>query len=106
MGLSIIIWFFFVIFYDLATMATTTFLSHNSLKISLLLGLLFNPVDMVRVTSLIVVGGESVFGAAGVVAVKQFGSMGALIIISMIILLVWVYLPLYISLKMFKRQNL
>jgi len=105
-GMSVLIWFFFVIFYDLATMASTTFLSHNTLKTSLLFGLLFNPVDMVRVTSLIVVGGESVFGAAGVVAVKLLGSMGALIILSLVILLIWVFLPLYISLKIFEKQNL
>lgn len=105
-GMSILIWFFFVIFYDLATMASTAFLSHNTLKTSLMVGLLFNPVDMVRVTSLIAVGGESVFGAAGVVAVKLLGSMGTLVVLSLVILVSWVCLPLYISLRIFEKQNL
>lgn len=105
-GLSVLIWFFFVIFYDLLMMASTVFLSHNTLKISLIAGLLFNPVDMVRVTSLIVVGGESVFGAAGVVAVKLLGSMGALVALSLMILVFWVVLPLYISVKVFDKQSL
>lgn len=105
-GMSVLVWFFFVIFYDLIMMASTVFLSYRTLKTSLLVGLLFNPVDMVRVTSLIVVGGESVFGAAGVVAVKLLGSMGALVGLSLVLILLWIALPLFISIKIFEKQNL
>ncbi len=105
-GMSVLVWFFFVIFYDLIMMASAVFLSYRTLKTSLLVGLLFNPVDMVRVTSLIVVGGESVFGAAGVVAVKLLGSMGALVGLSLVLILLWVALPLFISIKIFEKQNL
>ncbi|MCP4567435.1 MAG: ABC transporter permease subunit [FCB group bacterium] len=105
-GLSILIWFFFVIFYDLAIFASTTYLSHGTLKVSLLLGLFLNPVDMVRVTSLMAVGGESIFGAAGVVAVKMLGSMGALIIISLILTICWIIAPLLLSMKIFSKQNI
>ncbi|MEE9555557.1 MAG: ABC transporter permease [candidate division Zixibacteria bacterium] len=105
-GLSVLVWFFFVIFYDLIMMASTVFLSHRALKTSLLVGLLFNPVDMVRVTSLIVVGGESVFGAAGVVAIKLLGSMGTLMGLSLVMVVLWVAIPLLIAIKIFEKQNL
>jgi Cu-processing system permease protein len=105
-GLSVLVWFFFVIFYDLLMTASTVFLSHNTLKTSLMAGLLLNPVDMIRVTSLIVVGGDSVFGAAGVVAVKLLGSMGTLVALSLVTLFAWVGFPLYIALKIFDRQSL
>ncbi|MCP4634192.1 MAG: ABC transporter permease subunit [candidate division Zixibacteria bacterium] len=105
-GLSILVWFFFVIFYDLLMMSSTLYLSHSTLKSSLLFGLLFNPVDMIRATSLIVVGGESIFGAAGVVAVKQFGDIGTLVVLSLVIISVWTLLPLLISIKLFNRQDL
>jgi len=105
-GLSLVIWFLFVIFYDLMMMASTVYLSPGTLKSSLLLGLLFNPVDLIRVTSLIIVGGESMFGAAGVIAVKTFGSMGALVALSFAVIIVWLITPLAVSLRIFKNQEI
>ena len=105
-GLSLVLWFIFVIFYDLMVMASTVYLSHGTLKSTLLLGLLFNPVDLIRVTTLIIVGGESMFGAAGVIAVKTFGSMGALIALSFAVVIIWLLAPLMISLKIFGRQEI
>jgi Cu-processing system permease protein len=104
-GLSVLLWFFFVIFYDLAVLASTTYLSHGTLKTGLLIGLFFNPVDMVRVSSLLAVGGDSIFGAAGVVAVKTLGSTGALTVISLVLVIAWIVVPLLISIKLFDRQN-
>ncbi len=105
-GLSILVWFFFVIFYDLLVLAGTALLSYQTLKIGLMAGLLLNPVDMVRVTGLIVVGGESIFGAAGALAVKLLGSMGTLVAMSIGIILIWIILPLFLSIKIFEKQNL
>jgi len=105
-GLSLFIWFFFVIFYDLAMFASTVFLSHGALKTSLLFGLFFNPVDMVRVASLVVIGGDSIFGAAGVVAVKMLGDMGTLLALSVTIVIIWVLAPLLLSIKLFQKQNI
>ncbi|MCP4704459.1 MAG: ABC transporter permease [candidate division Zixibacteria bacterium] len=105
-GLSLFIWFFFVIFYDLAMFASTVYLSHGTLKTSLLVGLLFNPVDMIRVASLMVIGGDSIFGAAGVVAIKMLGSMGTLLTLSLTIVIGWVIAPLLIALKIFQKQNI
>ena len=105
-GLSVLLWFFFVIFYDLVILAGTTYLSHGTLKVSLLVGLFFNPVDMVRVSSLLVVGGESIFGAAGVVAVQILGSLGALSIISLLLIICWIVAPLLAAIKLFEKQNI
>jgi Cu-processing system permease protein len=105
-GLSLILWFILVVFYDLMVFASTVYLSHSTLKSVLFLALLFNPVDLIRVTSLIVVGGESMFGAAGVVAVKMMGSMTNVIILSLAIILLWVVVPLLLSIKLFKKQSL
>lgn len=105
-GLSILLWFFFVIFYDLAMLGSTIYLSHGTLKLSLLVGLFFNPVDLIRVSSLLVVGGESIFGAAGVVAVKFLGSIGTLVGASLILIVVWIIAPLMLSIKIFNRQSI
>jgi Cu-processing system permease protein len=105
-GLSLVVWFLFVIFYDLMMLASTVYLSHGTLKASLLLGLIFNPVDLIRVTSLIIVGSESMFGAAGVIAVKTFGSMGALVTLSFAVIIIWLIAPLALSLRIFKRQEI
>ncbi|MCP4580513.1 MAG: ABC transporter permease [candidate division Zixibacteria bacterium] len=105
-GFSVLVWFFFVIFYDLLMMSSTTYLSSSTLKSSLFIGLLLNPVDMIRVTSLIIVGGESIFGAAGVVAVKMLGDMGALVGLSLIIITFWVAMPLTLAIKLFGKQDI
>ena len=105
-GLSILLWFFFVIFYDLAVFGSTVYLSHKTLKFSLLVGLLLNPVDMIRVSSLLIVGGDSIFGPAGVVAVKLLGSMGTLLGISLILIIGWITAPLLLAARLFQKQDI
>jgi ABC-type transport system involved in multi-copper enzyme maturation permease subunit len=46
------------------------------------------------------------FGAAGVIAVKTFGSMGALVTLSFAVIIIWLIAPLAFSLRIFKRQEI
>jgi Cu-processing system permease protein len=72
----------------------------------LLAGLLGNPVDLTRVLSLLVVGGPEFFGPAGATLVKLVGSTAAAGSIGIAGLILWILLPLLVSIRLFSRQSL
>ncbi len=68
--------------------------------------LLGNPVDMVRVMSLISVGGTTVFGPAGASLTKLLGSSASIGLLFSGMLLLWIVLPLGAAILLFRRQSL
>jgi len=106
LGVSIGVWFFFELIYGLMMLGTTLYLSHATLRVLLLVGLLGNPVDLTRVLSLLAVGGADLFGPAGATLVKTAGSAQAAAFAGLGALLLWVLVPLLASVRLFSRQNL
>lgn len=106
LGTALGIWFFFVMFYDLIIMAMTLYLNDSTLQNVLVFGLLGNPVDMMRVMSLVTVGGNSMFGPAGATLVTTIGNTNTLVMLFLGVLILWIIIPLAISIYLFKRQNL
>jgi hypothetical protein len=70
------------------------------------LSLFGNPADMVRVSALAVMGGTSIFGAAGALVVKFLGGTisAALLVISA--LLVWAVGPLVFANRVLRGQDI
>ena len=70
------------------------------------LSLFGNPVDMVRVSSLITLNGPAIFGTAGAALLKFLG--GAAAGNSMLIfgLLMWIVTPLLVSVFALRRQDI
>ncbi|MEK7251375.1 MAG: ABC transporter permease subunit, partial [Bacteroidota bacterium] len=64
-GIALFLWFFFVLFYDLLALGGTMFLKGQTANTFLFLSLFGNPVDMVRVATLIILDNVTIFGAAG-----------------------------------------
>jgi Cu-processing system permease protein len=106
LGVSIGVWLFFELFYGLIMLGTTLYFSRATLKVLLLAGLLGNPVDLTRVLSLLAVGGAEFFGAAGATLVKTTGSVAVAGGVGLIALLVWILVPLAVSIRLFSRQDL
>ncbi len=106
LGTALGVWFFFVMFYDLVVMAMTLYLKKSVLSNVLIFGLLGNPVDMVRVMSLISVGGTTVFGPAGASLTKLLGSSASIGLLFSGMLLLWIVLPLGAAILLFRRQSL
>ncbi len=106
LGIAIGVWIFFEVVYGLLILGTTLYLSSPVLKYTLILGLLGNPIDIVRILSLISVGGLEFFGPAGVTLLKFAGSEWLTILYGMIALFLWTVIPLGVSIKIFSRQNL
>ncbi|MDH3628995.1 MAG: ABC transporter permease [Acidobacteriota bacterium] len=106
LGLALGTWVFFELVYGMLMLGTTLYLSPAVLKTVLPLGLMGNPVDIVRVLSLLQVGGDHLYGPAGATLMKLTGSSVATTGIGLLGLLVWVVVPLVLSMRILSRQNL
>lgn len=74
LGIALALWFTFVLFYDLIMMGIAGLVDPHSARTIILVGLFGNPVDLARVAGLLMLGGATIFGAAGAALVRTFGS--------------------------------
>jgi len=105
-GVALFLWFFFVLFYDLLTLGGMLFLQGPSVSQFLFLSLFGNPVDMVRVATLIILDNVTIFGAAGAAMLRFLGGQTASVVLLVAGLLAWTVVPLLISNKMMKSQDI
>lgn len=105
-GIALAVWVFYEVVYGVLMLATTLYLPPALLKTTLLVGLLGNPVDIVRVLSLLQVGGPHLFGPAGATLIKLAGSGAVASLVGLTALAVWIVLPLLVAMRIFERQNL
>jgi len=106
LGIAIAVWIFFELVYGLLMLATTLYLPAATVKTVLLVGLGGNPVDVVRVLSLLQVGGPALFGPAGATLIKLTGSATVATAIGLAVIAAWIVVPLAIAIEVFKRQDL
>lgn len=105
-GLSIFIWFFFVLLYDLLVIGST-FLFKERTANNLVFGSLFgNPVDIVRVGCLMLLDGRNIFGAAGASLLKFAGGEQASLTLLAVTLLFWIIVPVGLAHTLFRRQDI
>jgi Cu-processing system permease protein len=105
-GVTLFLWFFFVLFYDLVVIGGTFLLKERTANTFLFVSLLGNPVDMVRVASLIVLNGKPIFGAAGAALVKFLGGDAMSVLALLCGLVSWIILPLLLSHWWLKKQDI
>jgi Cu-processing system permease protein len=74
LGIALAMWFAFVLFYDLVVMGLACVVSPHTSRAFILISLFGNPVDLARVAGLLILGGATIFGAAGSALVKTLGS--------------------------------
>ena len=104
-GVSLFLWFFFVLFYDLLAIGITLLFKGSSANLFLFLSLFGNPVDLVRVASLIIFDNVTIFGPAGAAVLRFFGGPFLSILLLIAAILVWVIAPLVFSARLMKRQD-
>lgn len=102
LGISLIVWSFFVLFYEYLMMAISFFLSSQWILTMLSISIFFNPVEIIRVWSILILDGTSVFGPSLYdLTVWANGWQGNLLFAFSSIL--WIALPLVVSNSMIKR---
>lgn len=105
-GLSIFAWFFFVLFYDLLVIGST-FLFKERTANTLIFGSLFgNPVDIVRVSCLMLLDGQNIFGAAGASLLKFTGGEGTGLTLLVVTLAFWIIAPAGLAQMLMRRQDI
>lgn len=105
-GIALFLWFFFVLFYDLMTIGGTLLLKGQTANTFLFLSLFGNPVDMVRVATLISLDNVTIFGAAGAAMLRFLGGTEMSILLLVLGLTVWILLPLGITNRILKKQDI
>jgi Cu-processing system permease protein len=105
-GLALFLWFFFVLLYDLLALGGTMMLRGRPANVFLFLSLLGNPVDMVRVASLILLDNVAIFGSAGAALLRFFGGGAASLALLLAMLALWIVLPLAGARRLLGRQDI
>lgn len=105
-GVALFVWFFFVLFYDLLAIGLTFLFTERTANVFIFGSLFGNPVDMMRVASLMILNGTDIFGAGGAALLRFLGGERLSVAILIIALAVWVIAPLAGAQKLLKHQDI
>ncbi len=103
---SLCVWLFFVLLYDLLVIGGVFLLRQHTANLLIFGSLFGNPIDLVRVSALIALGGATIFGAAGSALLKTFGSTLSVLLISSGALLIWILAPLIAACWTLERRDI
>lgn len=105
--ITLLLWVFFILFYDLIVFAISYYVvDERYLRTMLYFSLLANPVDIIRVLTLMMIGGLPALGPAGAGLIRQFGGVWAGIYLSAALILLWNIVPLAAAACVFKRRDI
>lgn len=104
-GLALMLWFYFSIIFDgLILLFLYTFADYPLEKAMIVLTAL-NPIDLARILILLQLDISALMGYTGALYQQFFGS-GAGIVFSLLMQLVWIIVPLFFALRIFKKKDL
>ena len=104
-GAALLLWFYFALIFDgLLLLVLFTFSDYPLEKIILVLSS-FNPIDLGRIYLMLQMDVSALMGYTGATYKEFFGSSAGLIY-TLGILLVWMVVPLWLSLRSFNKKDL
>ena len=105
-GISLCIWFFFVLFYDLAVIGLAFVVRERLANVLIFASLFGNPIDLARVSSLLTLGDPAIFGAAGAALLKFLGGPAQSYAALGVALAAWLAGPLVLAARIVRRIDL
>lgn len=105
LGTAVAVWFASVLLYDLLIVGGAVLIGAKQLSATLVLFLLLNPVDLVRVLGILALDSVTAFGATGASLMRMFGSTGAPLVL-LLALVGWMIMPLLGALRLFRKADL
>jgi Cu-processing system permease protein len=105
-GVALFVWFFFVLFYDLLVIGLTFVLKEHTANIFIFGSLFGNPVDMMRVASLMTLNGTDIFGPGGAALLRFLGGERLSVTLLVTALSFWAIAPLVGAQKLLKHQDI
>jgi Cu-processing system permease protein len=105
-GLALCLWFFFVLFYDLLIIGFAFVLRERPANFLIFLSLFGNPVDLVRVSTVLTIGDPSIFGAAGASLLKFLGGEARSQVALLLGIGLWMVAPVWVAGRVLRRLDL
>jgi Cu-processing system permease protein len=106
LALSLLLWFFLVLFYDLMVMGAAFLMKERSANLLIFISLFGNPVDVARVAGLISVGNVTIFGAAGPALLKFLGGPMECQAALLLALVTWIVGPIALAARLLRNRDL
>jgi Cu-processing system permease protein len=104
-GFALLLWFYFSLIYDGLVLLLMFSFADYPLEKFMWLFTALNPVDLARITILLQMDVAALMGFTGATYKAFFGSsMG--VVFSVFVMLVWMIVPLWFGLRVFKRKDL
>lgn len=104
LGISIVVWLFFAVFYDGLLLFISYFLSDYPLEMPLIILSILNPIDLGRIAVMLKLDMAALMGYTGAIFENFFGSfIGTLVTFGG--LLIWIALPLSFARLVFSKKN-
>jgi Cu-processing system permease protein len=103
-GVSLGIWFYFTILYDVLVLAALFYFQDYPLEKPVLAFTALNPIDLSRIIILMNLDASALMGYTGALYQAFFGSIGG-ILIAFACMLVWAAVPALIAMRRFIRKD-
>ena len=104
-GISILIWLLFTMIYDAVLLYALFLLSDWPVETPLLALLMLNPLDLTRFQVILKMDVSAMMGYGGA-AFKEFLGAAGGIVVSSLLLLLWIIVPYFLSLRIFRKKDL
>lgn len=105
LGVSILVWLIFTIIYDGIFLLSLILFNDYPLETFSLVLLSLNPIDVARILILLKTDLSALMGYTGAIFVDLFGNIVGYLI-SIILLILWAFMPFIFGLKLFKKKDL
>lgn len=104
-GVALLLWVYFSFIFDGLVLMLLFQFADYPLETPMIALSMMNPIDLARIFLLLQVDMSAMLGFTGALFQKFFGSVSGMLI-SLSVLLLWVGLPLYISVRKFNSRDL
>jgi len=99
------VWFFFYLFYDFLMLGISIHFGEYPLEIPILVLTALNPLDLVRIVTILQMDNAVLLGFTSAFYQKYLGFTGG-ISLCLLFLSLWTVFPVYFSLRLFRKRDL
>lgn len=104
-GIALVLWLLFAIIYDGVMMLILFQFSDYPIDNLMIALLMLNPIDLTRLQILIKLDVSAIMGYAGAVF-KNFLGVNAGLIVTVFVMIFWIIVPYYFSIRRFKKKDM
>jgi Cu-processing system permease protein len=104
-GIAILIWLYFALLFDGLVLFILFQFSDYPVEKPMVLLSATSPLDLARILNLLQIDASAMMGYTGAIFRDYFGAGGGMLL-SFCVLLLWAFIPFWISLRIFKKRDL